>query len=264
MVDEVTETETTLGGESGKEAGELGTVSPKPATPQGTDKDQSTVDYEVAHKEMQSKFSKLSADLAEVGGLESLLEDRELLKGIIDDPKFQKLLSDDDSTTTPQEELTPEQAQQKAALELVDKRIDEKIGKALAPLTARESKRGFNTVFADMEDKYKPLGIDWTEMKPQMNAILKQGIEDGSIPKEADTHPSFNTVDSLFIKAYVDNKGGLEKVGAEVYEKKLTEAKAKAVGRPTISSGVEGEEAAGSVKEAYRVALRKHGGAVEI
>ena len=202
------------------------------------------------YKELQREFgSRTDADKAlqerfkNFGGIDA---SQEMLAYLSNNPAFAEFLKHEQDSRMygkPADEVDP---QTKEAMDIVKRISNEEIDKAMReqvdPIASSYKEGLLAQNMGKMTDKYP----DWMEMKDTMATIAE------SMPPNMQDNPSFNDLESLYVRALVDT-GKIADFGKGIYEGELNAAKAKSVDKPSVAKkGISGN--AKSMQEAYRMA----------
>ncbi len=177
------------------------------------------------YKSLQAEFTRKSQAIAELnrkfeqfGGPDSVLKQA---ADLTSNERFQKFMQEEQARANGMEldKLDPEQ---KAAVEYVQRLVNQSIESRLAPYYQKERELRVNTIMEQMDKDY---GKDWRDMTQDMRKLT------ANLPPEVQNNASFETVEALYLQA-LKRSGKFEDFAAKMYERKLQEKKTKATPKP--------------------------------
>lgn len=198
---------------------------------------------------LQRELSQHVARVSSLGDLNQAAERLALVDALTRDPKF---------LTWAQQRTAEEQAgasdpDTMRALSIIDARVQEGIAQAVAPLQAQAVETRLKSTFAQMDQMHGP---EWQEFKPQMQAILQEGIRSGHFSPDVETNFDLRFVNGLFAMA----TAGDPNFAAKAHARRLSAKQSTSTtAQPGTAPSAIGSGRAYSIQEAAAMARKQLG-----
>lgn len=234
------------------DASEKETVSEKPTEDSGNFIESLAPEAQKAFKTLQTKLNKSNEGLKgfeKFGGAEQAIQ---WLSYLAEDKNFAEWVT---TQQNPQEasKLSEEvddgmDEETRRAMEIVRKLAQEEAQKAIAPLTAVQSRAKIHDVMGEMDTKYP----QWREVQEDMGRMAS------NLPENVQNNPSVKDLEALYFMTLADS-GKMDDYAANVHEAKLRAMKEKTTPKPVAQGRATPNMTAKSFKDAARMAKEQLG-----
>lgn len=217
---------------------------PEPAAaPSGKTAEQWERDY----KALQSYATKQAQAYAQLGDVNTLRQEREILSQLREHPGFIDWVNQQIA----QEQAGSSDPDTMRALQIVQEQARQIAGEMVAPLYATHIEQKVKTTFSEMDKEFGP---EWQQLKPKMNEILQSWKRQGLVSPQVEHNFTYDFVKSLYAAAAAADPA----FAAKAYQKRLEQKQANStVSQPGTASAATAGGPINSMRDAYAAARRQ-------